>query len=142
MYLPKCKMKCKCYQGLLSTDTMASKQQSDQAISAMPNINWISFGSKSTCKCLGLVLHLRLQWNARRFVRWYNMLPIHIRKHSKSSWYMTLKIRKAKRNFKSLKLILKLCISLSTREANDTFIIKEQPSEAASKIFWGRSKSE
>lgn len=55
---------------------------------------------------------------------------------------MTLKIRKAKRNFKSLKLILKLCISLSTREANDTFIIKEQPSEAASKIFWGRSKSE
>lgn len=77
-------MKCKCYQDLLSTDKIAYKQQSDQATSAMPNMNWISFSRKSTCKCLGPVLHLRLHCNFKRFVRWYYMLPISIRKHSKS----------------------------------------------------------
>lgn len=97
MYLSKGKMKCKCYQGLLSIDTTASKQQSDQTNSGMPKMNWISFSGKSACKCLGPVLHLRLQCSIR-FVRWYYTLPICIRKHSESSWYMKLKIRKAKRN--------------------------------------------
>lgn len=84
MYLSKCKIKCKCYQDLLSINTMASKQQSDQATSAMLNMNWISFSGKSTCKCLGPVLRFQC---SIRFVRWYYRLSICIRKHSKSSWY-------------------------------------------------------
>lgn len=93
-------MKGKCYQGLLSIDTRASKQQSDLATSAMPNMNWISFSGKSTCKCLGPTLHLILQCSIM-FVRQYYLYASESTPNPHDR--MKLKIRKAKGNFKKSK---------------------------------------